>query len=234
MTYLGSTQQAIDVNKRDNYTDSTPPKSNIRAVEISFYDHEIYAGNKLIASISHDTDDFVTQRWVVMVNGLEIHRSNTWAKCDSYIRWHYTQGTLPTQQQEVETVITDNSIIVEISESCEKLGLDLYEDGIYCNDVKLGSVGYTNGNWWVTRASSQQNHKIPCDSAFSGVWLLCIPLASPNADASNKRTYFVDTQSQISHRESLLDKPCDELTAIEWEQLKKYKSLPKNMVLLTA
>jgi hypothetical protein len=213
---------------------STKPATNIRAVEISFYDHEVYVDDKLIASISHDEDDFVTQRWIVIINSVEIHRANTWAKCYNYITWHYNQGTLPTQQQQVETVTTGNSIMVEISESCEKLGLDLYEDGIYYNEVKLGSVGCTNGNWWVTRASSQQHHEIACDSAFSSVWLLCIPLASPNADASNKCTYFVDAQSEISHRESLLDKPCDELTAIEWEQLKKYKPLPENMVLLTA
>jgi hypothetical protein len=233
MTYLGSTQQALNSNRHSIHL-SAIPESNIRAVEISFYDHEIYAGQKLIASISHDADDFVTQRWVVMVNGLEIHRSNTWVKCYSYIRWHYSQGTLPAQQQEVEPVTTGNSIMVQISESCEKLGLDLYEDGIYCDDVKLGSVGCTDGNWWVTRASSQQNHKILCDSAFSGVWLLWIPLASPNTDDSTKRTYFVDAKSEISHRESLLDKPCDELTAIEWEQLKKYKPLPENIVLATA
>ncbi len=238
MTYLTTARQALKSDKREPLQETTKdlskkPASNIRAVEISFYDHEIYAGDNLIASITHDVDDFVTQRWVVMVNGFLIHRANTWAKCYNYITWHYNQGTLPTQQA-VETVTTGNSIMVEISESCKKFGFDLYEDGIYYNDVKLGSVGCTNGNWWVTRASSQQHHKIPCDSAFSGVSLLCIPLASPNADASNKCTYFVDTQSEISHRESLLDKPCDELTAIEWEQLKKYKPLPENMALVTA
>jgi hypothetical protein len=66
------------------------------------------------------------------------------------------------------------------------------------------------------------------------VWLLWILLASPDMDASTKHTYFVDAQSEISHRESLLDKPCDELTTIEWEELKKYNPLPENMMLLTA
>ncbi|OYE00914.1 hypothetical protein [Nostoc sp. 'Peltigera membranacea cyanobiont' 232] len=35
-------------------------------VEISFDHHEYYAGNQLVASISHD-DNHLTQRWVVMV-----------------------------------------------------------------------------------------------------------------------------------------------------------------------
>jgi hypothetical protein len=73
MTYLGSMQQAIDANKYDS-SDLIAPENTIRTVEISFYDHEIYAGDKLIASISHDTDDFVTQRWVVMVNGIRQKR----------------------------------------------------------------------------------------------------------------------------------------------------------------
>ena len=34
----------------------------LRIVEISFGDHEYYAGNQLVASITHD-DDHLTQRW---------------------------------------------------------------------------------------------------------------------------------------------------------------------------
>jgi hypothetical protein len=230
MTYLGSMQQAIDANKH-NSLGSVAPENTIRAVEISFDDHEIYAGDKLIASISHDTDDFLTQRWVVMVNGIEIHRSNTWAKCDSYIRWHYTQKTLPQQQQQIEAT-TGNEIMAQIATECEKFEFDIFDDGIYYNDAKLGEIGCTDGNWWVVRVSSPSKIRILCDSAFSAVWLLWILLASPDIDA--KRTSFVDAQSEISHREGLLDKPCDELTTIEWEQLKKYKPLPENMVLLTA
>jgi hypothetical protein len=231
MTYLINTQQAqAEIQSQIVEQTQIPAKKEIRAVEISFYDHEIYAGERLIASITHDTDDFVTQRWVVMVNDVEIHRSHTWAKSYNYITWHYKQGTLPTQQ-EVETVTTGNEIMAQIATECEKFEFDIFDDGIYYNDAKLGEVGCTDGNWWVTTASSQQHHKIPCDSAFSAVWLLWILLASPDTD---KRTYFVDAQSEISHRESLLDKPCDELTAIEWEELKKYKPLPENIVLMTA
>ncbi|AFY99395.1 hypothetical protein [Calothrix sp. PCC 6303] len=232
MTHLINTQQAqTETESQILQQTQILGKKEIRAVEISFYDHEIYAGNELIATITHDTDDFVTQRWVVMVNGIEIHRSNTWAKCDSYITWHYTQGTLPTQQQQIEAT-TGNEIMAQIATECEKFEFDIFDDGIYYNDTKLGEVSCTDGNWWVTRASSQQHHKIPCDSAFSAVWFLQILLASPDIDA--KRTSFIGAQSEISHREGLLDKPCDELTAIQWEQLKKYKPLPENMALLTA
>jgi hypothetical protein len=232
MKYLARTQQGLDTENSISAIaeDLGTPENSIRAIEISFYDHEIYAGDRLIASITHDTDDFVTQRWVVMVNDVEIHRSHTWAKSYNYITWHYKQGTLPTQQ-EVETVTTGNEIMAQIATECEKFEFDILDDGIYYNDTKLGEVGCTDGNWWVTTASSQQHHKIPCDSAFSAVWLLWILLASPDTD---KRTYFVDAQSEISHRESLLDKPCDKLTAIEWEQLKKYKPLSENIVLMTA
>jgi hypothetical protein len=230
MTYLGSMQQAVDANKHDSLS-SIAPENTIRAVEISFYDHEIYAGNELIASITHDTDDFVTQRWVVMVNGIEIHRSHTWAKSYNYITWHYNQGTLPAQQQEVEAT-TGNEIMAQIATECEKFEFDIFDDGIYYNDTKLGEVGCTDGNWWVVRVSCPSKIKIQCDSAFNAVWFLRILLASPDRDA--KRTSFIDAQSEISHREGLLDKPCDELTTIEWEQLKKYKPLPENMVLLTA
>ncbi|WP_341529868.1 hypothetical protein WKK05_11425 [Nostoc sp. UHCC 0302] len=64
-------------------------------VEISFDHHEYYAGSQLIASIAHD-DDHLTQRWVVMVEGVEKFRANTWARCHRFITWHHKQGTLNT------------------------------------------------------------------------------------------------------------------------------------------
>jgi hypothetical protein len=232
MTHLINAQQAqAEIESQIVEQTQILAKKEIRAIEISFYDHEIYAGNELIATITHDTDDFVTQRWVVMVNGVEIHGSHTWAKCDSYIRWHYSQGTLPQQQQQVEAT-TGNEIMAQIATECEKFEFDILDDGIYYNDTKLGEVGCTDGNWWVVRVSCPSKIRILCDSAFIAVWLLWILRASPYKDA--QRTYFVDAQREISHREGLLDKPCDELTTTEWEQLKKYKPLPENMVLLTA
>ncbi|NJR19557.1 MAG: hypothetical protein HC785_30415 [Calothrix sp. CSU_2_0] len=44
---------------------------------------------------------------------------------------------------------TGNETIEQIATECEKFEFDLHEDGIYCNEVKLGSVGCTNGKWWV-------------------------------------------------------------------------------------
>lgn len=64
------------------------------SVEIDFYHHEIYANGQLIAQITYDHSDFVTQRWLVMVNDKEEFRANTWAKCYRYITWHHKQGTL--------------------------------------------------------------------------------------------------------------------------------------------
>ncbi|MHC5832544.1 MAG: hypothetical protein ACYT04_95325, partial [Nostoc sp.] len=66
----------------------------LRVVEISFDHHEYYAGDKLVASISHD-DNHLTQRWVVIVNDKEVFRANTPMRCDRFICTHYKDGTLP-------------------------------------------------------------------------------------------------------------------------------------------
>lgn len=66
----------------------------LTSVEIDFYHHEIYANGQLIAQITYDHSDFVTQRWLVMVNDKEEFRANTWAKCYRYITWHHKQRTL--------------------------------------------------------------------------------------------------------------------------------------------
>jgi hypothetical protein len=97
MAHNSETQQVATSNRHKNLSD-------IRTVEISFEEHEIYAGDKAIAKIVCDDGDFVTQPWLVMVNGVEIYQANTWAKCYHYVTWHFKQGTLPEQKEEAVAV----------------------------------------------------------------------------------------------------------------------------------
>ncbi len=93
--------QALAQAELDNYiadqAQAVAPEP-LRIVEISFSDYEYYAGNQLIASISHD-DNHLTQRWVVMVNDKEVFRANTLMRCDRFICTHYKDGTLPVQEE---------------------------------------------------------------------------------------------------------------------------------------
>lgn len=178
-------------------------------IEISFYDHEVYAGEKLIASITHDHDDFATQRWVVMVNNIEIHRANTWAKCYDYIIWHYKKGTLPEELQE-EVISTENEDMAQIAAECDKYGFELCDSDIYYNDIKLGEVSCIKGKWWVLRKSSKHQLQIKCDSVIYAVWCLW------------KLT------TQTANCEELLDYPFDELRSREWQQLKEHKPFPNH------
>ncbi|MBD2492447.1 hypothetical protein [Aulosira sp. FACHB-615] len=163
--------------------------------EISFYEHEIYCGTQLIASITYDCADFVTQPWIVTVAGVEKFRANTWARCQRYIQWHHKNGTLneeflappsqatqPEQSEPEETCTTGNEIMAQIFDACEQHGLELLEDGIYKQDVKLGQAGCTNGNWWFTSASQVKPEKVFCDSVKDAVWLLQIPDELPTAN----------------------------------------------------
>ncbi len=178
-------------------------------IEISCYDYEIYVGDKLIASITYDHDDFVTQRWVVSVNSTEVHRANSWAKCHSHVTWHHKQGTLPVQKQKVPANTTGNEVMAQIALECEKFGFELLDDGIYNNDKKLGSAGCTDGRWWVKRASSEHQQQVKSDSAFDAVWSLSMVEVLPS----------LETRAC----EELLDKPFDQLTADEWRRLMEYQ-----------
>jgi hypothetical protein len=192
-------------------TPCVKPVEELRSVEISFEDHEFYAGQKLVASISHDDD--LTQPWIVMVNGEEIHRANTFKRCHSYITWHYQRGTLPVQE-EGPAATTGNEIMVQIATECEKYGFDLMDDGIYHHDVKLGQVGCTDGRWWVIRASSEHQQKIPCDSVMDAVWSL--------------------SMVQLSCCEDLLDRPFETLTVEEWLRLVEYQPASDSRELIAA
>jgi hypothetical protein len=104
MTYATDAFQVSSTERHE------PPRNlnDIKAVEICFEEHEIFAGDRaiakccrlrLIAKIILTDEDFETQPWVVIINGIEIHRANTWAKCFHFITWHFTQGTLPEQEE---------------------------------------------------------------------------------------------------------------------------------------
>ncbi|MEA5573474.1 hypothetical protein [Calothrix sp. UHCC 0171] len=103
MTYATDAFQ-VSSSVREAWALPNRPKSlqslnDIRAVEICFEEHEIYVGDRAIAKIILTDEDFETQPWVVIINGIEIHRGNTWMKCFHYITWHFTQGTLPQQEE---------------------------------------------------------------------------------------------------------------------------------------
>jgi hypothetical protein len=154
-------------------------------VEISFYDHEYYNGDKLIAAITYDHADFVTQRWVVMVNDKEVHRADTWAKCHNFITWHHKDGSLPVQEQNATATTTGNEIMAQIATECEKFELEILDDGIYRNDQQLGEVGFSNGNWWFVRSGESQQ-RVPCDSALDAVWWLSMVDVSLATEPANK------------------------------------------------
>ena len=109
------------------------------------------------------------------------------------------------QEQEAPSATTLNEVMCEIAAQCEQFGFEILDNGIYYQDQKLGQVGCTNGRWWVTRASSEHQQKVPCDSVFDAMWVLSMAeLMQPDC-------------------EQLLDKPFDELTASDWEWLQEYQ-----------
>ncbi|MBD2731315.1 hypothetical protein H6G96_34660 [Nostoc sp. FACHB-892] len=191
-------------------------------VEISFDHHEYYAGDELIASISHD-DNHLTQRWVVMVNSKEVFRANTLMRCDRFICTHYKDGSLPVQEEatgqgagskgeeisplhpapcSLSSSTTENQIMAHIFNECQNYGFEVLDDGIYNNKgVKLGQVGCTNGNWWVKRRYSVQQQY--SNSVLDAVRSLSI----------------VDTSLAEPVHKYLQSRPLEQLTTEELQQL---------------
>ncbi|WP_242049389.1 hypothetical protein [Aulosira sp. FACHB-615] len=176
----------------------------LRVVDISFFDKEYYAGDKLIATVTHDDDDFVTQRWVVMVNNAEEFRAATPMMCDRYIRIHYKDGSLPVQEQTVtdKPCTTGNEIMVQIATECDKYGLELLDDGVYKDDKKLGEVGFTDGHWWFIRAVSE-GQKVACDSVDEAMQMLLV--------------------AEVLDWDELLNRPFDQLSQQEWRLLMEFE-----------
>jgi hypothetical protein len=183
--------------------------------EISFYDQEAFIGDELVASISYDHDNHQNLYWRVMINSEEIFRDISAARCHSYLKQQYQQGTLPVQEPFIEELYTTgNEIMSQIFTECEKYGFEILDDGIYTSNVKLGEVGCTDGRWWFKRVSSEHQPVIPCNSAMDAVLSLSM------VDATRC--------------EDLLDRPFEMLTPGEWEQLLEYKPQSENRELVAA
>ncbi|QLE59744.1 hypothetical protein FD725_30000 (plasmid) [Nostoc sp. TCL26-01] len=236
MTYIAHTQQPVDAQSLAQDELAQYMKGQAQAVapefltsrEIDFYEHEIYAGDKLVARIIYDHADFVTERWVVMVNNVEVFRRSWWQKCFDDTQWHYSRGTLPVQEEAGEqgagrqgeefsplhpapcpvASCTGNEILVQIFNECENLGLELLNDGIYRGDEKLGEVGWTNGQWWFIRAE-ESLEKAPCESAMDAVYWLSMVDTVPSTEALDY--------------EQLLELPFDQLTSMQWQKLLRYE-----------
>ncbi|QLE45534.1 hypothetical protein FD723_35165 (plasmid) [Nostoc sp. C052] len=198
--------QALAQAELDNYiatqAQAVAPEP-LRIVEISFSDHEYYAGNQLIASISHD-DNHLTQPWVVIVNDTEVFRANTPMRCDRFICTHYKDGSLPVQEQLATPPTTENQIMAHIFNECQNYGFEILDDGIYNNKgVKLGQVGCTDGNWWVKRRYSvQQKYS---NSVLDAVRSLSM--------------VDVSTDGQSIFDEYFLDQPLEQLTGDKLQRL---------------
>ncbi|MEH1807093.1 MAG: hypothetical protein ACYTXT_28665 [Nostoc sp.] len=81
-------------------------------LEISFYDQEAFFGDYLVASISYDHDNYENLYWRVLVNNVEIFRDLSAARCHSYIKQQYQQGTLPVQEHLPEEVCTTSNEVM--------------------------------------------------------------------------------------------------------------------------
>jgi hypothetical protein len=219
ITHQSTQLQKVADEQATTQAQAIAPES-VTTVEISFYDHEYYADDKLIAVITYDHADFVTQRWVVMVNNKEVHRAASVMLCHRYICTHYKDGSLPVQEQNATETLwtTGNEIMSQIFTECEKFGFEILDDGIYNNDVKLGEVGCTDGCWWVMRTGECQ--QMPCNSAMDAVWWLSMVDVLPHAEAADC--------------EELLDRPFEMLTSLDWELLREYEPIAESRELVMA
>ncbi|MBE9001415.1 hypothetical protein IQ274_25175 [Nostoc sp. LEGE 12447] len=199
-------EQALAQAELDNYiadqAQAIAPES-LTIIEISFDHHEYYAGDELIANISHDYNH-LTQPWVVMVNDKEVFRANTLMRCDRFICTHYKDGSLPVQEQEATSPTTENQIMAHIFNECQNYGFEILDDGIYNNNgVKLGQVGCTDGNWWVKRRYSVQQQY--SNSVLDAVRSLSM--------------VDVSTDGKSIFDEYFLDQPLEQLTGDRLQRL---------------
>ncbi|BAY41300.1 hypothetical protein NIES2111_56960 (plasmid) [Nostoc sp. NIES-2111] len=179
--------------------------------EISFYDQEVVVEGEPIASVEFDDHNYQDLYWRVMVNGNEIYRDTTPARCHSYVKQLYQQGMLLGQEEFFPLHPTPcpvsspgNRIMAHIFNECQKYGFEILNDGIYKDGIKLGQVGCTNGNWWVILGCS--------------------------GEAQYSYSVFDAVRSLTTSFEDQLDTPFDQLSSHEWLLLMESDTQSKELV----
>ena len=94
------------------------------------------------ATIEYD-NEHLTQPYVIMVDGVEFDRCNTYAKAESTLRWHETQGTLPVAAEEI--VESHISQVDEQTNDIEKVVYNYHSHGKYVCDIELD---FYSGLWF--------------------------------------------------------------------------------------
>ena len=87
--------------------DSQSPTSDIQFISLDgFYDWEVIVNGEIIANIYYNSKE-LTQPYNVVVDGVVVHQTNTQAKAENYVRWHYKNGSLLTHEESCTPSIED-------------------------------------------------------------------------------------------------------------------------------
>ncbi|QIR37165.1 hypothetical protein HCG51_10810 [Tolypothrix sp. PCC 7910] len=165
-------EQAIAQAELDQYiadqAETIAPQ--LTTVEINCYHYEVYALKQLVAYIAYDYDEFVTQPWVVIVNGEEKFRHQTQAQCYRYIQWHHkvkseeekcSEDKVETSQIEDASKLPPTSDFrfltssvdgtlnpqTEVPEAPTILEISFYDQEAFVGDELVASISYDHGNY---------------------------------------------------------------------------------------
>ncbi len=205
-----------------------------------------------MASISYDHDNYQNLYWRVLVNNVEIFRDLSAARCHSYIKQQYQQGTLPVQEQLPE------------EEAEGQRGRDAegkeFVQGISSAPPLLRSpaplLPCTTGNEIMAQIFNEcekygfeilddriyQNDvklgEVGCTDG--GWWVMCTgEYQQMPCDSALDAVWWLSMVDNVPHAEAvdceeLLDRPFEMLTNEEWGQLREYEPVAASRELVTA
>jgi hypothetical protein len=105
--------------------------------------------------IEYDEQDFETMRYVIMVNGREFLRFNTYSKAENAITWHRKNGTLPTWEAfDHEESLEYSHISQETDGDIEK---ETYSYNVDGNFVCFIEIDLYAGTWYNGDGSTYMN-----------------------------------------------------------------------------
>lgn len=130
-------------------------------VEESIDSHPVVIDDSVVAIIEYDNDSFVTQLFVVKVNGQELHRDTTFARSESWVRGRYKSGRLPVHNEQGTAQAELDIYVEEQAEAITQESIAPKTQAVKSEQLQKGNDLVIDDEVWTVRqiAGKQRTNK---------------------------------------------------------------------------
>ncbi|MEH2029787.1 MAG: hypothetical protein V7K67_08945 [Nostoc sp.] len=213
-------KQPVKIADADLKIDFPKTEDNVTFTDIDgFYNFEVTVKGITIAELSHDAFNS-SNPWYVSVSGVEVYRSTLYCEATDWVKSQYVAGALTLHQAQPVQVLTTRE-----ERAATIVVLEQHGDEFVVHNCE-------NDHYYVVRPNHLElSERCECADCHYRSVKCKHQIAVENFLGQRLEQVILTCAVSL---EELLDKPFDELSALEWERLKNYPAASESMELVAA